>query len=333
MQTADSDLMVLAGDIGGTNARLRLYDSTGEKVEHEAVLASAGAPSLAAVVGGYLASRKVTVSAAVLGIAGPVVDGIARPPNLSWVIDERQLGRELGIPHVTLLNDLAAVAIGCTRMGPSARLVLSAGDPPKGGNIGVISAGTGLGEALLIWDGDDYIPCATEGGHADLAPTSELEIGLLSFLRRRLKADHISFERVLSGPGIGNAYDFLVERYGGEDPAITRRLLEGDRNAAITELGLAGASRAAADAIDLFARLYGAEAGNLALKGLTLGGIFLPGRIAADIIPHKKDIFLASMRDKGRMAELLTRMPVTIITDSLVGLAGAGHLAAQLAQR
>src|SRR5450432_1243030 len=187
MRKGSSVEQVLAGDIGGTNARLRLYDRTGEKVRHEAVLPSVGAPSLAAIVGGYLIERRAHVRSAVLGIAGPVVNGISQVTNLPWVIDERKLARQLKIPRVSLMNDLAAVAIGCTRLGPSARTVLAKGRPPKGvNNIAVIAAGTGLGEALLVWDRDHYVPCQTEGGHADFAPTSELEVDLYHFLKRRL---------------------------------------------------------------------------------------------------------------------------------------------------
>jgi len=332
MRKGDSVEQVLAGDIGGTNARLRLYDRTGAKVRHEAILPSAGAPSLAAIVGGYLAGRRARVRSAVLAIAGPVVNGVSQVTNLPWVIDERKLSRELKIPHVSLMNDLAAVAIGCTRLGPAARTVLSKGRPPKGGNIAVIAAGTGLGEALLVWDHDHYVPCQTEGGHADLAPTSELEVDLYHFLKRRLSITRVSYERVLSGPGLGNVYDFFVDR-DGEESANAKELESGDRNAKISAMGLAGKSRAASQAIDLFSRVYGSEAGNLILKGLALGGIFLSGRIANDIIPHRKDIFLAGLREKGRLSPLVERVPVTVVKDSLVGLAGAGYLAARLASK
>jgi glucokinase len=332
MRKGESVEHVLAGDIGGTNARLRLYDRTGAKVRHEAVLPSAGAPSLAAIVGGYLAARRARVRSAVLGIAGPVVNGISTVTNLPWVIDERKLARQLKIPRVSLMNDLAAVAIGCTRLGPSALTVLAKGRAPKGVNIAVIAAGTGLGEALLVWDRDHYVPCQTEGGHSDFAPTSELEVDLYHFLKRRLAIARVSYERVLSGPGLGNVYDFFVER-DGEESANAKGLENGDRNAKIAALGLAGKSRAASQAIDLFSRVYGSESGNLVLKGLALGGIFLSGRIANDIIPHRKDIFLAGMREKGRLGPLVERVPVTVVKDSLVGLAGAGYLAARLASR
>ncbi|HEX9297187.1 MAG TPA: glucokinase, partial [Polyangiaceae bacterium] len=259
---------------------------------------------------------------------------VAIATNLPWIIDERKLGRELRIPKLSLLNDLAAGAVGCTRIGASARIDIETGRATKGGNIAVIAAGTGLGEALLIWDGRRYVPCATEGGHADFGPNSELEVDLLLYLRKKLGGEHVSNERVLSGPGIGRVYDFFVERHGAEDPAIQAQLAKGrDRNVLITALGLSGESRAAVDAIDLFARIYGAEAGNLALKGLALGGVFLCGHIAAAVIPNKKAPFLEGLRNKGRMGELLAQVPVTVVTDPFVGLAGAGYLAASLVAR
>jgi glucokinase len=321
---------VLAGDIGGTNARLRLYDGQGLAIMHEAVLPSREAPSLESVVGKYLARRKVRVGAAVLAVAGPVVDGVAHTTNLPWVVDERVLARDLDIPRVALVNDLAAAAIGCTRAARESRVVLARGHAPRAANIAVIAAGTGLGEALLVWDRDHFVPCATEGGHADFAPTSAIEVELLEFLQKTLGIDHVSYERVLSGPGIGHVYDFFVERFG-ETAANRRKLKAADRHPIISALGLAGDSFAAAQAIELFAHVYGAEAGNLALKGLALGGVYLCGRMAAEILPPRKAAFLFGLRTKGRMAELLARIPVTIVTDSFVGLTGAGYLAARLA--
>jgi glucokinase len=321
---------VLAGDIGGTHARLRLYDSRALTIEHEAVFPSAGEPSLEKIVAKYLERRKVNVRAAVLGVAGPVVDGISRTTNLPWVIDENKLARDLGIPRVWLLNDLAAIAVGCTRVPRSATITLARGQPARSGNVGVMSAGTGLGEALLILERDHYLPCATEGGHADFAATSPVEVELLAYLQQRVSSDHVSYERILSGPGLGHVYDFFREREG-EEAKNTRRLRAADRPPVISALGLSKKSHAAAHAVDLFARVYGAEAGNLALKGLTVGGIYLCGGMAAEILPPRKATFLSGFRDKGRMAELLARIPVTIVTDSLVGLTGAGYLAARLA--
>jgi len=334
MPSRSSTPLVLAGDIGGTNARLRLYERSGKKIVDEAVLPSAAAPSLSAVLREYLSRRKAgKVMAAVLGVAGPVVGGVADVTNLPWkVVDERKLAKELKIPKVRLINDLAAGAVGCTVVPASARLVIAKGKPEKRANIAVIAAGTGLGEALLVWDGERHVPSATEGGHCDFAPNSEIEVELWSYIRRLFDNGHVSIEHAaLAGPGLGRIYDFFVQRQGGENLEVSERLGSGDRNATIASLGLSGESRAAADAVDLFCRIYGAEAGNLALKGFALGGVYLLGRIAATLIPTKKDLFLAGMRAKGRMGELMERIPVTVVTDRFAGLTGAGHLAARLA--
>jgi glucokinase len=336
MRITESAQMVLAGDIGGTNARLRLYERKGKRILDEAVLPSRGAASLSVLLREYLSKRKGRVVAAVLGVAGPVVGGVADVTNLPWkVIDERKLSKELRIPKVLLINDLAAGAVGCARVHPLARKVISKGKPQKGGNIAVIAAGTGLGQAGLVWDGSrsEYVHWATEGGHCDYAPTSDLEVELWSYLRSLFNGGHVSIERALSGPGLGRIYDFFVNRHGGESLEVAERLASGDRNANIATLGLAKASPAAADAVDLFARIYGTEAGNLTLKSLGLGGVYLLGRIAATIIPRKKAIFLEGMRYKGRMGELLARVPVTVVTDRFVGLTGAGYLAARLASQ
>jgi glucokinase len=326
--------LLLAGDIGGTHARLRLYDRSHHVVD-EAVFSSRKAPSLAAIVRGYLAARNAKVAAAVFGIAGPVVGGIVRTTNLPWTADERRLARDLDIPKVKLVNDLAALAIGCTRIGRASKVVVAKGRAVEGGNMAVIAAGTGLGEALLIWDGNNYIPCATEGGHSDFGPTSDVEIHLLEHLRHSVRG-HVSTEHALSGPGLGRMYDFYVEHLGPrasarENATIAPRLVSGDRNAVITELGLARESPAAARAVDLFASVYGAEAGNLVLRGLALSGLFVCGGIAARILPAKKAVFLAAMRNKGRMTKLLSDVPVTLVDDNFVGLVGSGHLAARLA--
>jgi glucokinase len=280
----------------------------------------------------YLSTRAGRIVAAVLAVAGPVIGGVADVTNLPWnVIDEKKLAKETGIKKLKLINDLAAGAVGCTLVPPSARLVVSKGQPKEGANIAVIAAGTGLGEAFLVWDGSEYVPSATEGGHCDFAPNSELELELWSYLKSDTGNGHVSIERALSGPGLGRIYDFFVHRHGGESLEVADELAGGDRNANIASLGLSGKSRAAADAVDLFSRIYGAETGNLTLKGFAIGGAYLLGRIATTVIPGKKAQFLEGMRYKGRMAELMGRVPVTIVTDRFVGLTGAGYLAARLA--
>jgi len=323
--------LVLAGDIGGTNARFRLYDIGGKRVVHERTLESRSAKSLSALLAPYVKDAPGRVRAAALGVAGPVVDGQCATTNLPWVLDEKKLARDLKIPSVRLVNDLAAVALGCTRLPPSARTVIARGKPPKGGNVAVISAGTGLGEALLFWNDGRFLPCATEGGHSDYAPRSSLEAEIAASLVHLDDRGHVSNERVLSGPGMGSLYDFFLARSGlPESAEVQEALCVGDRNAAICALGLAGRSAAAGQAVDAFAAAYGAEAGNLALKGLATKGVYVCGRIAATLVPRRREIFLEAMCDKGRLRPLLERMPVYVVDDDRVGLVGTGYLAARL---
>ena len=324
--------VVLAGDVGGTNARLRLCSLDGQKILHEQTLPSGSGRSLAAILAPFIRNAPGHVRAAVLGIAGPVVDGVSRTTNLPWVIDERKLATTLGIPKVKLVNDMATIAMGCLCLKPADRQVLAKGRPPKAGNAAVIAAGTGLGEGLMIWEDGQHLPTASEGGHCDLAPCDDLQADLLQFLRRGDPKSHVSYERVLSGPGIGNLYDFFRSRESKPESAeVEQALLTGDRNAAITRLALKGKSTAAVKAVDLFAAIFGAEVGNLALKGLATCGVYVCGRIGAEIVPKRKQIFLAAMRDKGRLRPLVEGVPVYLVDDSLVGLLGASCLAARLA--
>jgi glucokinase len=289
-------------------------------------------PSLEAVLRTFLGKRPPRVMAAAFGVAGPVVKGRCIATNLPWVIDARTISRKLGIRRVTLVNDLVALALGALGV-PKSRLhvVGDAGTPKKkGANVAVIAAGTGLGEAMLVWDDDGqrFVPCATEGGHTDFAPADELEWELLAFLRARY--GHVSWERVVSGMGLGNLYDFFRMAKGVEEHTATVQALESapDRNAAIAEFGQAGTSEAASRALDLFARIYGAEAGNLALKTMSVGGVYVCGNIAAKLLPViEKGIFRAAFEDKGRFEPMMERIPVAVVLDSDIGLAGAKRVA------
>jgi len=322
---------LLAGDIGGTNARLRLYDLLGEVVLDETTLPSATAPSLEALLAPYLEARKVDVRAAVLGVAGPVRQGVAVTTNLPWVVSEERLANALGIPVVRVINDLMAIALGCPRTAPENIVVLHEGTSVPGANFAVIAAGTGLGEAVLVWDGEGFVPCASEGGHCTFSPRTLLEVDLLTYLRHRTPGGHVSWERVVSGPGLGSIYDYLLATTDHEEPAeIAARLAKGDRNATIAQLGLAKESPVAEKALEVFAEAYGAEAGNLVLKSMAIGGLFLSGTIARTILPSHREAFLRGMLDKGRMRALLEDVPVAIVLDERVGLVGAGHLAAKL---
>ncbi len=327
--------LLLAADVGGTHTRLRLCAGPERRIVREATLDSAGGASFEALVAPWLARTQGRVRAAAIGVAGPVVDGVCRATNLPWTLRARAIASALGVGEVLLVNDLAAIAVGCTLVSPDRVSWLAAGRPPRrGGNVAVINAGTGLGQALLVWDGERHVPSASEGGHASFAPRDDEEVALLAFARARRggRGAHVSWERVLSGPGLGLLYDFELARSGDREPAaVARALARGDRNAAIARLGLLGRSPHAAAALDRLADLYGAEAGNLALKGLATGGVYLCGNVARSLAPSRGGRLLAAMRDKGRMRGLLARMPVGVVLDERVGLLGATHLAARLA--
>jgi glucokinase len=324
--------VLLIGDIGGTHARLSLLQPSGRPVLKKE-FASRKYPSLEAVLGEFLGgvSPKPRVVAAAFGVAGPVVGGRVVATNLPWVVDSRIIGRKLGIKRVTLLNDLVALSLGALRV-PRAKLHFlgeSAGMPRRrGANVAVIAAGTGLGEAMLIWDGTGFVPSATEGGHADFAARDDLEVELLQFLRNRF--GRVSYERILSGNGLGNVYDFFRQAKRIEEtPRNTEAIAAAaDRNAAISELGMGGTSEAATRALQLFATVYGAEAGNLALKSLALGGVYVCGNIAGRMLPILDGGgFRRAFLEKGRFGALMEKIPVAVVLDSDVGLAGAASAA------
>ena len=315
----------LVGDVGGTNTRLAIFDATGRAPLFEAVLASREHATFDDAAARFLEEAGgAPPSVAALAVAAPIVKGTAAFTNLAWRLDERALARKLGIGKVVLLNDLAASARGCLTSPPLTVVALTEGLPARRGqNLAVIAAGTGLGQARLIWTGETHLALPTEGGHRDFGPRNSLEIELLQFLMGRYE-DHVSYERIVSGMGLGNLYDFFVARGGAAVPrAVAARLAGEDRNAAIAELGLGREHPPAERAVDLFASIYGAEAGNLALGELALGGVYVTGTIAAHILPSRREIFLAAFRAKGRFAELLARVPVAVVTDPLVNRRGA----------
>jgi glucokinase len=330
--------VLIVGDIGGTNARLHLLSPAGRLQRHE-VFESHAFPSLEAVLKKFLGAKPPRVTAAVFGIAGPVVDNRCRATNLPWVIDARVVSRKLGIRKVTLLNDLVALAIGAMHVKPSKRHVLGgAGAPkPKGANVAVIAAGTGLGEAILVWDGERHVPTATEGGHADFAPRHEVELDLFRFLSARY-GGHVSYERVVSGMGLGNLYDFFRDGLAGPagpasgmgETVYNEQAIASapDRNAAIAKLGAEGTSRPATAAVERFVSLYGAEAGNLALKSMSLGGVLVCGNIAGKLLPViQRGGFMQAFVDKGRFKAMLEKVPVAVVMDSDVGLQGSTRVA------
>ena len=283
--------------------------------------------------GGGKRARVPRLRGATFGIAGPVLNGRVKATNLPWLIDERTLARQLRLPRVTLLNDLVALALGAVAAKKKdLHLLRGARAPrPTGGTLVILAAGTGLGEAALVWDGARLVPCGTEGGHADFAPRTALEWELCGFVAGRV-GGRVSYERVVSGPGLGTVYDFFRERRRvAEPPEVAKALADApDRNAAIAALGAANKSEACALAIELFASVYGAEAGNLALKFLAVGGVFVAGKIASTLVPTLEKHFVPAYLDKGRFAPLLATLPVAIVKSSSIGLYGSARHAAGL---
>src|SRR5580704_3735914 len=265
--------MILAGDVGGTKVDLGLYDFTQGKLRYtrDKVYPAKDYPGLEVIVKEFLGADKVT--AACFGVPGPVRDGRLRLTNLPWTIDSRELSAGLKIEHVFLINDLEANGYGIAELSADQIYTLAEGDPSAVGHRGLVSAGTGLGEALLAWTGHAYFPLASEGGHSDFAARNETEVELLRYLWKQLQG-RVSFERVVSGIGLKNIYSFLRDEKKLEEPAWLKERMEvEDPNAVIGELGEEGTSELCVQTLDLFASAYGAEAGNLALKILANGGI------------------------------------------------------------
>jgi glucokinase len=320
--------MLLAGDIGGTKTALAVF--TPERGPYapvaEAVFPSAGYPGLDAIVREFLARTRLPVASAAFGVAGPVVGGRATVTNLPWTIDEAGLREELGLRSVRLINDLVAVARAVPHLRPEDLRTLWASEPAPGGAIAVIAPGTGLGEAFLTWDGTRYRPHPSEGGHADFAPASARQLGLLAHLGR--DGEHVSYERVCSGRGLPHIYAFLKESGAAEEPAWLAARLAGAADptpviaaAALHEDPPCPLARAA---LDTFVAILGAEAGNLALKVLATGGVYLGGGIPRRILPAlEQGRFVEAFRRKGRMSDLLARIPVHVILHPDAGLVGA----------
>jgi glucokinase len=265
-------------------------------------------------------------------VAGAVIDERSRTTNLPWELYEEKLADAILAPRVKLLNDLEATAYGVLHLkGDQLGLVNPGAKPKRKGNVAVIAAGTGLGEAMLYWDGSRYHPIASEGGHADFAPRTDQEIDLLRYLRARF-GGHVSYERVLSGPGVYNIYSFLRDsRYAPEPDWLKERLTRGDPSATISQLGLAGENALCSATLDLFAAVYGAEAGNLALKCLAVGGVYVGGGIAPKILDKLKDgTFVRGFTDKGRFSGLMESMEISVVLNPRTALIGAAHFALHL---
>ncbi len=321
--------MILAGDIGGTNTRLALFDGTPANPRPLAieVFPSGAHSGLPEIVRKFRAQQSQPIEAACFGVAGPVRDGKARLSNLAWGVDSQELADELGLKTVRLANDLEVNAYGIAVLGPEDFETLNAGDAKASGNRALISAGTGLGEAGLLADDDDYHPWACEGGHADFAPRDETEIALLQYLLK--KFEHVSYERVLSGQGLYNIYQFLRDTGRGEEPDWLKEEIKlRDPAAVISQTAMKGASPLCVQALDMMTSIYGAEAGNLALKAMATGGVYLGGGIAPKILAKLKEPrFMKAFSEKGRIAAVLESIPVRVILNDKTALLGAGRLA------
>lgn len=317
--------MILAGDIGGTHTRLALFEK-GKLVGEERKFPSRNYKSLEEIVREFLQSEKVKVAKACFGVAGPVRDGVCKATNLPWVIDAAHIAKTLLIPSVHLLNDLEANAYGLKVLKAEELYLLHPGKEQKG-NQALIAAGTGLGEAGLYWDGKVHHPFACEGGHTDFGPRNAMEIELLIYLKK--KFSHVSYERVVSGPGLHSIFQFLVET-GREtfSAAVKTEMEKRDPSKVISEWGSQNKDPACMHAVDWFVSLYGAESGNVALKFLSLGGFYVGGGIAPHLIEKMKHgAFISSFVDKGRFKELLSSIPIWIVLNDNAALLGAANYA------
>ena len=322
--------MILAGDIGGTNSRLAGFavESSRLKPVLEETFPSRAYASLDEIVRTFVATHDVHVAHACFGIAGPVRHGRSDAINLAWAVDAQRLAQELGLATVWLINDLEANAYGAIALAPEDVATLNEGSPAAEGNAAVIAAGTGLGEAGLYWDGRQHWPFASEGGHAGFAPSDAMQVELLQYLWPRFP--HVSWERVLSGPGLYNIYTFLRDTQRGVEPAwLTEELRQGDAAATIARTALAGTCGLCMQALDLFVVLYGTEAGNLALKLMATGGVFVGGGIAPKIIDKLKEpTFMQAFYAQGRLLPVLEAIPVRVILNEQTALYGAARCAA-----
>jgi glucokinase len=320
--------MLLAGDIGGTKTTLAVCSAeAGPRAPlSEATYPSAEYPNLQSLAHDFLSRVDLPVERAVFGVAGPVVGGRAEITNLSWTMSESELRTALHLSSVTLLNDLQAIATGVPFLEPQDLSTLSAGEPVARGTMAVIAPGTGLGEAFLTWDGSRYRAHPTEGGHVDFAPLDGLQDGLLRYLRERF--GHVSYERVCSGIGLPNIYDYLKDSGYAAEPSWLAEALQAaeDRTPVIVEAALSTgrSSTLCAATLDIFVGILGAEAGNLALKVLATGGAYIGGGIPPRILRAlQRGRFLEALRAKGRFSGLLSRIPIHVILEPKVALLGA----------
>lgn len=326
----DSTTCVLAGDIGGTSTRLAVFNVCGQQLE---TLAKASYPSqqyasLKDVIAVFQNTHQYTLQAACFGVAGPVHQQEAKITNLPWQISATNIAESLTLPRVSLLNDLEATGWGLRTLKTEDFHTLQQGADEASGNAAIIAAGTGLGEAGLYFDGQQFHPFACEGGHTDFSPQTELDMALLRCLAR--EHEHVSWERVVSGSGLVNMHECLCQLRQREIPDwLQQTMREGDPAAAISMAAQQGRDAICVEALDMFVHLYGVEAGNLALKLMATGGLYIAGGIAPKILQQlQTGTFLEAFLAKGRMRRLLEQMPVRVVLNDEAGLQGAAFFAA-----
>ena len=327
-------MLVLAGDVGGTSTRLAYFQvaASGLVVLAEGRYKSGEHSSLIEIVRRFAAQHGLVAERACFGIAGPILEGRVRTPNLPWNIESSELAELLALPQVRLINDLEANTYGIAALKPQDLCTLNTGAPDPTGTIAVVSAGTGLGESLAYWDGSTHRPLPSEAGHADFAARNELEAELLLYLQA--KHGRVSYERVISGPGLLDIYRFLRDkRYFQEQEAISAAMNAGDAPAVITRAALDQSCPMCSKALDIFIAVYGAESGNAALRFLATGGVYLGGGIAPNIIDRLRGApFMVAFTAKGRLSSLVQAIPVYVILNERTALLGAGRAASMMAQ-
>ncbi len=323
-----NSIVILSGDIGGTKTRLGLYvlTSNQQKTIVEEVYQSKNYSEFECLISNFMGKYpNYRIDAACFGLAGPVIEGVCKTTNLPWTIEVYKLQELLDCEYVSLINDMQAQATGVLALNSKDLITLtSTSTLPKTGNKGIIAAGTGLGESLLYWDGCTFKAVASEGGAVEFAPRNKLQIELLDYLLQRF--NHVSYEKLLSGQGILNIYSFLKDTGYDNEPYWLKDLLEASDNppATISDIALARKNSLCEKTIDIFVSIYGSEAGNVALRFMTLGGVYIGGGIAYKIAKKfTSGGFVSSFCDKGTFSGLMESIPIYIISDPNVGLWGA----------
>jgi glucokinase len=327
---------LLAADVGGTKTLLAVVEMHHDAVEivRQERYESGKFDGLVPMLREFGVDQE-QLDAGCFAVAGPVVDGVSETSNLPWIIRAQEIAQVARLRHVELINDFAAVGWGIPHLGPADLATLQPGKPAANGPIAYIGAGTGCGQGFMIWDpaANGYQVLPSEGGHGDFAPRDEIEIAILEYLSRQ--HGHVSYERLLSGMGIHNIYKALVEELGrAEAPGVRAELDRDDPAAVITRHAQAGSDATCAEAIDRFIAIYGAEAGNLALRVLAVGGVYIAGGIAPRMVDRlRAGTFTRAFSDKGRLAPLSAQIPVHVILNTQVGLLGAAACAARVLSR